>query len=215
MNFVSVWASWRLLAFLGTMLCGLVALAALAEADTSVRKSTVYFTVRGKTASQLDNALMRSGPQAGMSRHPGAAQIKFSGDVKYRETKGSCSVGAARVNLNLKLILPNWGDRNGAPRGLAVLWDSLAGDIKRHEERHAEIATEHAHRLEQAIKSLPAQKTCGEMQALVERTTDKEIALHDADQRHFDEVEMANFEARVMRLVRERQAQIQQASAAQ
>ncbi len=214
MNFVSVRASWRLIAFLGTVLCGFVALATLAEADTSVRKSTVYFTVRGKTASELDSALMRSGPQAGIARHPGAAQIKFSGDIKYSEAKGHCSVAAARVNLNLKLILPNWKDRNGAPRGLAVLWDSLAGDITRHEERHAEIATQHARQMEKALKSLPPQKTCEAMQALVSRTTDEQIALHDEDQRRFDQIEMANFEARIMRLVKERQAQMQQASAA-
>ena len=213
MNFVSVWASWRLIAFLGTVLCGFVALATLAKADTSVRKSTVYFTVRGKTASELDSALMRNGPQAGgMARHPGAAQIKFAGDIKYSEAKGRCSVSAARVNLNLKLILPNWKDRGGAPRGLAVLWDSLAGDIKRHEEHHAEIATRHAHQLEQALRSLPPQKTCEAMQALVSRTTDQQIAEHDEDQRRFDQIEMANFEARIMRLVKERQAQMANAA---
>ncbi len=214
MNFVSVWASWRVIAFLGTVICGFVALASLAKADTSVRKSTVYFTVRGKTASELDSALMRNGPQAGgMARHPGAAQIKFSGDIKYSEANGRCGVSAARVNLNLKLILPNWQDRNSAPRGLAVLWDSLSGDIKRHEEHHAQIATQHARQMEQALKSLPAQKTCEAMQALVSSTTDKQIALHDEDQRRFDQIEMANFEARIMRLVKERQAQMQVSAA--
>ncbi|MCD2176814.1 DUF922 domain-containing Zn-dependent protease [Rhizobium sp. C1] len=214
MNFVSVWASWRVLAFLGTVLCGLVALASLAKADPSIRKSTVYFSVSGRTASELDNALMRNGPKVGgMARHPGAAQIKFSGDIKYSETKGRCSVAAARVNLNLRLILPNWKNRAGAPLGLAVLWDSLAGDIHRHEERHAEIATQHARQMEQALKSLPPQKTCEEMQALVTRTTDEQIALHDEDQQRFDRVEMANFEARIMRLIKERQAQMQASAA--
>jgi predicted secreted Zn-dependent protease len=195
---------------MGSLACSLVAVSSIAEADTSVRKSTVYFTVRGKTASELDNALMRGGPQVGgMARHPGAAQIKFSGDIKYNESKGRCSVGVARVNLNLKIILPNWQDRPGAGRGLAVLWDSLSGDIKRHEERHAEIATQHAHQLEQALKNLPPQKNCQDMQALVAKTTDQQIALHDADQRRFDEVEMANFEARVMRLIKERTAQLE------
>jgi len=93
-----------------------------------------------------------------------------------------------------------------------VLWDSLSGDIKRHEERHAESATQHAHQMEQALKSLPAQKTCEAMQAMVARTTDQQIALHDEDQRRFDAVEMANFEARVMRLVKERQAQMANAA---
>lgn len=214
MNFVSVLASWRLLAFLGTIVCGLAMLATLAKAETSVRKSTVYFTVSGKTASELDSALLRNGPRVGgAARHPGAAQIKFSGDIKYKETKGRCSIATAHVNLNLKLILPNWKDRASAPRGLAILWDSLSGDIRRHEEQHAEIATRHARGLEQALKALPAQKTCGEMQALVTRTTDDRIAEHDADQLRFDRIEMANFEARIARLVRERTAQIQASAA--
>lgn len=214
MNFMSVWVSWRVLAFLGTVFCGLLALVTLARADTSVRKSTVYFSVGGRTATELDSALMRNGPKVGgMARHPGAAQIKFSGDIRYRESKSNCGVAAAHVKLNLRLILPRWKNRNSAPQGLAVLWDSLAGDIHRHEERHAEIATQHAHQMEQALRSLPPQKTCEAMQALVARTTDEQIALHDADQQRFDREEMANFEARIMRLVKQREAQMQMSAA--
>ncbi len=73
-------------------------------------------------------------------RHPGATQIKFGGEVTYLETDRDCSIGDINVTLKTHITLPQWVNRRQANGTLGLIWDTLSADIKRHEERHAEIA---------------------------------------------------------------------------
>lgn len=202
MNFLTVWGAWRVPALLGTILCTLLALSSLARAEPRVHKSIGYFTVHGKSALELDFALARGGPRiSNMSRHPGAAQIKFDQNVSYKAANGRCGIANAIVRLTLNITLPRWAERGSANRNLGILWDALAGDIKRHEEQHGTIALQHARQMEAALKNLPAQDSCDHMKALVARTIDQQLAYHTADQLGFDRTELANFESRVRQLV--------------
>ncbi|TGR73598.1 DUF922 domain-containing protein, partial [Mesorhizobium sp. M1C.F.Ca.ET.193.01.1.1] len=85
-----------------------------------------------------------------------------------------------------------------------LFWDTLSADIKRHEERHVEIAKNHARWLEDALKASPAQKTCEQAKAEAAAIQAPELARHDQDQVRFDRVEAVNFESRIIRLMRYR-----------
>ena len=103
-----------------------------------------------------------------------------------------------------KIFLPNWKNRNRASPELALIWDALSSDIRRHEERHAEIALQHAKLLEAALKALPPEKTCESMRDEVAKATGAAIADHDQDQQRFDRTEAINFSARMQRLINTR-----------
>lgn len=200
---------------LETMLTGRISLAALlmlsiaashpssAVADTVISKSITYFSVGGQTAEELDKALSERGPLMNStgSRHPGATRIKFGGTVTYVKLGSRCSVGSAKVTLSTKLILPRWKHRRKANRDLALVWDTLASDIKRHEERHAEIARNHARKLERDFLALKPEADCERMQARVARVSETAIQEHDRDQARFDRMEAANFDKRMIRLL--------------
>jgi predicted secreted Zn-dependent protease len=115
-----------------------------------------------------------------------------------------CAVGSAKVTLSTKLILPRWKNRGTANRDLALVWDTLASDIKRHEERHAEIARNHARKLEKDFLSLRSEADCERMQARVARLSETAIQQHDRDQARFDRTEAANFDRRMIRLLQYR-----------
>jgi predicted secreted Zn-dependent protease len=194
--------SWAML--LPATVCGLVlAIAGSAAARPIVHKSISYFTISGKTAEQLDAQISQHGPEvADMGRHPGATQIRFSGNATYSNNGKTCSISRAKVIVNIKIILPRWKYQGTASPGLGLLWNTLSGDIRRHEDRHAEIAVIHARNLEQALVGLPPQRDCAAMEVIANDVTDREIAAHDADQQRFDRVEAINFEARMGRLLR-------------
>ena len=174
-----------------------------ADAKTLFSKTFSYFSIGGLTATDLDRELSTKGPFASStgSRHPGETQIKFGGSAKYLEKNGSCRIQDAQVNVVSKIFLPTWKNRNRATPDLALIWDALASDIKRHEERHAEIALQHAKALESTIKALPAETTCAAMRAEVAKVTDIAISEHDRDQQRFDKTEAINFSARMERLI--------------
>ncbi|UDF29225.1 UNVERIFIED_ORG: DUF922 domain-containing protein [Roseateles sp. XES5] len=193
-----------------TTIARLMAFAALAtlavqpaRAETITSKSFSYFSVGGRTAAELDEELSKRGPMMkhSGSRHPGATRIKWGGSVTYVRHGNRCAVGEAKVTLSTQIILPRWKNRKRATASLALIWDTLSSDIKRHEERHAEIARNHARDLERTLKRLRPEADCERMQARVDRTTADAVARHDADQARFDRVESKNFNDRMMRLL--------------
>lgn len=178
----------------------------VARAQTIVHKSVSYFTIGGKTAIDLDRELQRRGPMLKTTgtRHPGATRITFGGDATYVEEKGRCRIAAVRVTVTAKIMLPRWKNRRSADLRLGILWDTLSGDIRRHEERHAEIARNHAREIERQLKRLSARSSCASLHKDVSRVSRALIVAHDRDQARFDRVEAVNFESRMVRLLKSR-----------
>lgn len=177
-----------------------------ASADVVVRKSITYFQIGGRTAAELDAELARKGPytQASGSRHPGATQIRFGGDLTYALRGNRCAIENVRVTVETKLILPRWKNRKRATQEMATLWDALSSDIKRHEERHAEIARQHAKLLEQRLLKLRPTRDCDMLQDRASEVTDEVTAAHDEAQMRFDRIEAKNFQDRMQRILRHR-----------
>jgi predicted secreted Zn-dependent protease len=177
-----------------------------AGADVIASKSYSYFDIRGRTADDLDLELSRRGPTASGSsaRHPGATRIRFGGEATYVQSGGRCRIGNVRVTVHTEIILPRWSNRRGASRELSMIWDALSSDIKRHEERHAEIARNQARAMERAIRSLRPQRSCEAMQEAVSDESVRGIEEHDRQQARFDRVEAVNFQNRMLRLLNRR-----------
>jgi predicted secreted Zn-dependent protease len=177
-----------------------------AGGETIIRKSVTYFSIGGNTASDLDSEMMRRGPVSRNTgrRHPGATQIKFNGSATFVARGNRCEIGGAKVTLSTKLILPRWTNRRRAGRDLGLIWDTLSADIKRHEERHAEIARTHARELEKTILGLPPARNCATLKAKVNRVSQDAMTRHDKDQTRFDRIESVNFENRMIRLLKYR-----------
>ena len=175
-----------------------------AYAEVVAQKTFSYFDIRGNTADDLDAALNARGPATigASSRHPGATRIKFGGQATYVQNNGRCHIGDVKVTVDTQIILPRWPDRRGAKPPLPAVWDRLAADIRRHEERHAEIAKAHAYQMEKAILALRPERTCDELQDKVSAESARAIELHDADQERFDRIEAANFRNRMQRLAK-------------
>jgi predicted secreted Zn-dependent protease len=184
----------------------LLLIPAIATAEPAINKTYSYFRIGGRTAEDLDRELEKRGPMTRSTghRHPGATEIKFGGEVTYVEREGRCAVGGAKVTLRTHLILPHWSNRRRSEKDLAMIWDALSADIKRHEERHAEIARNHARMLERQLKALPANKSCQALEQRVAETTRRILESHDRDQLRFDQVESKNFDSRMMRLLKYR-----------
>lgn len=186
-----------------------------ATAGTTISKSISYYSVSGRTADELDAALSKRGPlmRSTGTRHPGATKIRFGGTITYALRDGICVVGSADVTLSTKLILPRWTNRKRSTRDLALIWDTLASDIKRHEERHAEIARNHARTLERDLLRLRPEKDCKRLQDKAAEVSIAAIETHDKDQARFDRSEAANFDKRMMRLLEYRVQTLKRAGA--
>ena len=181
----------------------LAIIAPQAEAASIFRQFS-YYTVNGKTAADLDKALSRSGPYLKKTgqHHPGAAEIRFDAKVRYgREQGKACKVQDVYVNVHAKVSLPRWKQRRKASPELALIWDTLYQDIRRHEESHIVIARSHASQMEREIRGLLSRKDCATLRTDIDRVTTRIMKAHDKAQQRFDKVETVNFESRFERLL--------------
>ena len=134
--------------------------------------------------------------------------MEFNTRIKYGETAKRCKVVNANVSVKAQVILPRWTQRRRAAADVRLFWDTLASDIKRHEESHVVIARTHAREMEMAISGIRPQGSCDAVAAEVKRVTQRIMAKHDRAQDEFDRVEGINFENRILRLMRYRIEQI-------
>jgi predicted secreted Zn-dependent protease len=183
----------------------------------SVSKSYSYFTVTGSTLAELETELARRGPQVRSTgeRHPGATRLEFKTSINYLRDDRGCRVGDATVMVEARIILPRWKSRSRPEREARIVWNTLAADIKRHEERHVEIARNSARELELELGALDRERDCARLSAKAKRTSDEVMRRHDEAQTRFDRVEGINFESRMLRLLRYRIERIESGAIAE
>lgn len=195
-----------------SLLCALMlTLAATPAAAANLVKTYSYFSVGGRTLDDIEKQLTKNGPEVKStgSRHPGATQMAFTTRVSYAQTANSCRIANAQVTVKVKVILPEWRRPRKADPEVRLFWDTLSADIKRHEERHVEIAKNHARELEDALKATYPQRTCEAAKAQAAQISAAILAKHDRAQVQFDRVESVNFESRIIRLLRYRMQRTQ------
>jgi predicted secreted Zn-dependent protease len=173
---------------------------------TTVERSFSYFTIGGQTLSEIEEELNRRGPRVETTdrRHPGATRMQFVTRVSYGEQSGTCGVIEANVSLSAEMILPRWRVPRDPDMETRIIWDTLAADIRRHEEAHVVIARNHARELEQALGRVTRQPDCEVAADKVAQVTADVLRRHEEAQAQFDRIEAVNFERRLLRLLRYR-----------
>lgn len=137
------------------------------------------------------------------ARHPGAIEISFDGNVSYkRASGGGCAVADPDIVLNLNIILPKWQMPASASDATRTIWSVLQNDIRTHEKHHAAIARTWQKKIASALRNLRPEPTCGQMKAVVEATTTRYLAGHEAAQLNFDRIEGDVVNRRVRREIR-------------
>jgi predicted secreted Zn-dependent protease len=193
------------------LIAALLTVAMISPAGAAnVAKTYSYFSIGGSTLDAIQRELDLRGPHVNSTghRHPGATQMEFVSRIGYQKSARGCTIATANVTVRAKIILPSWRRPRAADADVRLVWDTLASDIKRHEEQHVIIAKNHARMLEQALLAVPRQSDCKAAQAKAAQATQKVLAKHDAAQAAFDRVEGINFERRIISLLRYRMQQM-------
>ncbi len=182
----------------------LLAVAATAPATAAeLRKSYSYFTISGNTLDDIERGLERRGPNVASTgeRHPGATRMEFKTKLGWKQQRNRCTLSSAHVTLTAKIILPRWKPGRKAGSDTRFVWQTLAADIKRHEEAHVIIAKNHAAELEKALMSIGSLRTCEQVTDRAAAVTQRVLDKHEREQQRFDRVESAGFEKRLFKLL--------------
>lgn len=172
----------------------------------SVSRTYSYFSIGGSTLEEIEKELGRRGPhvESTGNRHPGATTLRFKTTLRFARDASSCRIASADVSVRAKVTLPSWRRPKKAEAATRFIWDTLASDIKRHEESHISIAKTAASNLETELGKLGNFRDCQAASARAQEVSGRLLTRHDEDQARFDRIEGKNFEARLMRLLQNR-----------
>lgn len=184
------------------------------SAAATVSKTYSYFSIGGANLSEIETELGRRGPaiEATGQRHPGATTLEFTSKLSFARENGNCRIDAANISVKASVKLPRWKRPARADQGTRLIWDTLASDIKRHEESHIGIAKNHARELEASLEKLGSFPSCAAARNRAQAVSTKALARHDAEQARFDMIEGRNFEERIITLLKYRLQRMEAAS---
>ncbi len=161
--------------------------APLAPREPPVRATvqTAPYRVTGHSTESLLEALRAGGPRVDGDIFFGLTSTSLAYRVGYIERAGLCETTDARVEIDVTITLPEWQAPPSSPYELRRDWQRFAQALRRHEERHRDLAIEHAHALRRAVDGLRA-PTCDAVAALATERAQRSQALAEAAHRAYD-----------------------------
>ena len=110
--------------------------------------STPEIVVKGKTLAQVADALNKL-PEWG--RGGGSIRSDKLDNVKTPEV-------TVQLRANLTMVLPQWDGYEQASAAVKKEWDRMIATLRKHEQRHVDIAIEEADALASALMGKPMSK---------------------------------------------------------
>lgn len=177
-------------------------LALLAAACTPVGERTQlsvgYYSIYGKTFTELDQQIALHGPMvSGVGKALAATNVRMMPEFEFAIKEGQCEVKRAHVAVNAHVTLPRLANPEQLKRSLSKAWNNLEQYARLHESVHVAIADSYALRAEQLVMSLPPERSCDTLRANASLVFRKLMTEHEHEQIQFDDDE----KERISRLI--------------
>jgi predicted secreted Zn-dependent protease len=127
-----------------------------------------------------------------------SVQVEVTPGNNFVPTEVSEEVSSVTVKLDVTENIPQWTEYNSASTEDKASWDTLIGDIKPHEEGHAEIAEKGAQAIDKALPgtrgigvgsttSAAAKQATARLNAAVKKKEQAQAAKTQSEQNAWDD----------------------------
>lgn len=159
---------------------GLGAWPSATEAQPKSSTTYTYYTVSGKTAGEIFNAMLRQGPKVnGMKSFASTSMTTLQ--KGYLEPGKSCQIKGYALQLNFVTKLPRVANEKALPAADLARWRQFSQMVKIHEATHRSIWLDCAASVERQTRAIKA-SSCSEFNQKVEQIWQKARAA--CTQRH-------------------------------
>ncbi len=178
------------------MVLGIVALAGCTSTNSGV--TTVYYSVPGVTAEQINAQIARRGPQNGHAI--GTTETRMTPKIKTRRQDGQCYIESVDVLLDIRVTLPRWSELEKADGNTQSKYRGLASHVEWHEQQHVDISRRYAKLIENSLLQLPPVENCRLLMNKSRVLFKNLFDAHNQEQRAFDAAERKEIESRLTSL---------------
>ncbi|MCB1458013.1 MAG: DUF922 domain-containing protein [Nitratireductor sp.] len=187
-----------------------ITVAACSPVGERTSLSVGYYSLSGRSFSELDRQINIHGPRVGgYGKALAATSVRMVPEFRFAEANGQCRVESAHVKVQAHVTLPRLANGANLRSELSKAWTDLEEYARQHEAVHVSIADRHALNAERVLAGLPPERDCQAMRASAQTTWRLLLASHEREQLQFDE----NEKGRIAELV-EKSRQADFASAA-
>nr|PZN74272.1 MAG: hypothetical protein DIU57_19450 [Pseudomonadota bacterium] len=157
------------------------------SSDRSKARETIkYYDVRGTTIEELRHEVYSRGPYDSTGqRFAGWAEWRIRWWYDREQVPQGCKVSRAVTETDIEYTLPRWVDAANAPEELRETWNRFVEALTVHEQGHGDLARALAAEIEFAIRNLPPEPTCEELDRKVNELANRMI-LEDRTQEAYD-----------------------------
>jgi predicted secreted Zn-dependent protease len=146
---------------------GIAPVQACADATVPADVEIEYYEIRGASSTELRAQMNALGPSDRFGvRRFATTHWDVQWRYPFQTTPVGCALGAPKVTLKAKYILPRWMDADSAPPEVQQQWRCYLAALLVHEDGHRLHGREAAARIEALLPTLAPQPTCPEMDAL-------------------------------------------------
>lgn len=156
------------------------------EGGTFVDVTEQTYAVEGATESEILASLRANGPNAGGESFFGLTASESSFHMQPRMDGSSCVAEDVRVELAVTVTLPEWDPTADAPYELTRDWTRFATALKRHEDKHRQIAAEGAQATHAALLGL-RRATCQDVEFEARQRAQRIADKTAAEQNRYDD----------------------------
>lgn len=160
-------------------------------AEVLITEEVTYFTVTGKTKSEISQSLRKNSPIKKKKSYAAATtKSQLSYEVSTRKNSGRCDVVKTTVKLHLTYTYPRLAQT--PDRRTHTWWMSQLELYEKHELTHGDIAREYAKRLERKLSGM-TNLNCGTIKNELERRFNYYNRKMSSAQAEFDRKEQEKF----------------------
>lgn len=136
-----------------------------AQAEPTVKEIITYYDVSGTTAAELRTNLNSVRPTSKKDGHgyDGITRWFVNWRYTYRNGTLGCTIASVSSTIEVAITMPRLATNASVPAPLASAFTEYTEKLLLHERGHGQNGIDTARRIEDGIRVLPPQRTCGEL----------------------------------------------------
>ena len=149
----------------------------------AVSQETKKYNVSGANADELIASMEANGPGGGAW---GSYENKWGASGPIEVTNGKYRFTSVNVTYSYSITMPNWPGYRNASTCRKKNWDAMYLNLKKHEDKHIEMAKNVSSEIKSAAMNIIPQDTKAELEAKLSSVVKKRVAENQALQDKFD-----------------------------
>jgi predicted secreted Zn-dependent protease len=155
------------------------------DVPVEIDEKLVRYDIKGDTTSELISQMAELGPydEAEGRRFDGYTQWSVRWTYQLSTQRGGhCSLGDLRIDLEVRMTLPEWQPKRHADRLLVQGWPRYLEKLTEHEMGHRDNGVRAAFAVRDAIAAIAPMADCGRLESAADAAGNAAIArLRGAD----------------------------------